>query len=196
MQKVTLCFATNNAHKLEEVMEMLPDFVNLKSLKEIGCFEELPENQKTIEGNALEKAKYIFDHFGVDCFADDTGLEVSTLGGLPGVDTAHYAGPERDSEKNMNLLLKNLSGKSDRSARFKTVFALIWQGETYCFEGIINGKIAINKSGSQGFGYDPIFIPEGFNETFAELGPEIKNTLSHRALATRKLVDFFKSVQK
>jgi len=190
MEKIRLCFATNNAHKLEEVQAMMPAHLEIISLKDIGCTEELPENQRTIEGNALEKAQFIFEKFGIDCFADDTGLEVDSLGGEPGVDTAHYAGPERDAQKNMDLLLKNLQGKANRNARFKTVFALFWQGEMYSFEGLVKGRISTEKKGDQGFGYDPIFIPEGFSESFAELGSEIKNRLSHRAAATKQLVAF------
>jgi XTP/dITP diphosphohydrolase len=190
MEKIRLCFATNNAHKLDEVRAMLPANFELLSLRDIECFDELPENQRTIEGNALEKAKFVFDKFGIDCFADDTGLEVESLGGEPGVDTAHYAGPERDAEKNMVLLLANLEGKPHRKARFKTVFSLFWQGEMYTFEGLVPGAIALEKMGSGGFGYDPIFIPDGFSQTFAELGADIKNRLSHRAAATRQLADF------
>jgi len=190
MEIKTLCFATNNQHKLEEVKLMLPDNIRLLSLKEIGFNGELPENQRTIEGNAIEKARFLFEKFNIDCFADDSGLEVDALNGLPGVDTAHYAGPERDQIKNMDLLLKNLEGKPNRSARFKTVFALFWQGEMYEFTGLVLGSIGFEKKGENGFGYDPIFIPDGFSETFAELGPEVKNKMSHRAMATRQLVDF------
>jgi XTP/dITP diphosphohydrolase len=194
MKSIQICFATNNSHKLEEVQAVLPSGIKVLSLKEIGCLENLPENQKTIEGNALEKALFVANKFGINCFADDTGLEVEALGGAPGVDTAHYAGPERDAQKNMDLLLKNLEGKANRSARFKTVFSLIWEGEMYSFEGIINGKIAFEKKGDSGFGYDPIFVPEGYDQTFAELGSEIKNRLSHRALATKQLVAFLEKL--
>lgn len=188
---MNLCFATNNAHKLEEVRMMVPETIQIQSLQEIGCFDELPETQATLEGNALQKATYVARKFGVNCFADDTGLETEALGGAPGVDTAHYAGPDRSAEKNMNLLLENLKGKSNRRAAFKTVYALIWEGEMYSFEGKIEGQIAQHPVGNQGFGYDPVFIPDGFDQTFAELGNEVKNTLSHRARATRQLVDFF-----
>lgn len=169
---------------------MLPSQFEILSLRDIECYDELPENQRTIEGNALEKARFIFDKFGIDCFADDTGLEVESLGGEPGVDTAHYAGPERDADKNMALLLANLEGKSNRNARFKTVFSLFWQGEMYTFEGLVPGTIGKEKKGDQGFGYDPVFIPDGFSQTFAELGTDIKNRLSHRAAATRQLAAF------
>jgi XTP/dITP diphosphohydrolase len=192
MNPIKICFATRNTHKLEEVQAVLPDFIRLVSLDDIGCHQELPENQRTIEGNALEKARFVFDAFGVDCFADDTGLEIDALGGEPGVDTAHYAGPERSAEKNMALVLEKLQGSENRKARFKTVFALFWQGEMYSFEGLVDGSIAEQPSGNQGFGYDPIFIPEGFSQTFAELGPDIKNKLSHRARATQALVRFWK----
>jgi XTP/dITP diphosphohydrolase len=190
MEKIRLCFATNNSHKLDEVRAMLPPQFEIVSLRDIQCFDELPENQRTIEGNALEKARFIFDKFGIDCFADDTGLEVESLGGEPGVDTAHYAGPERDADKNMALLLANLEDKVNRNARFKTVFSLFWQGEMYHFEGLVPGRIGLEKKGDQGFGYDPVFIPDGFSQTFAELGTDIKNRLSHRAAATRQLAEF------
>lgn len=196
MKSLEICFATNNAHKLEEVQSILPSGINILSLKDIACFEELPENQKTIEGNALEKAAFVSGKYGINCFADDTGLEVSALGGEPGADTAHYAGPGRDAEKNMDLLLKNLEGVADRSARFKTIFALNWQGEMYSFEGLIRGKIALEKKGETGFGYDPVFIPEGYEKTFAELGPEIKNKMSHRALASKQLAAFLSKIWK
>jgi len=193
MKKIRLCFATNNKHKLEEVKAILPEKFELVSLSEIECFEELPENQRTIEGNALEKARFVFEKYGVDCFADDTGLEVEELHGEPGVDTAHYAGPERDADKNMDLLLQNLAGKSNRKARFKTVFSLFWQGEMYNFEGIVPGEISLEKKGTLGFGYDPIFIPDGFSQSFAELGSEVKNRLSHRAAATKRLAEFLEN---
>lgn len=190
-----ICFATNNAHKLDEVALMLPPFLKMQSLKEIGCFEELPETQRTIEGNALQKAQFVARKFSLNCFADDTGLEVEALGGGPGVDTAHYAGPERDASKNMALLLENLKGKSNRKATFKTVFALIWEGEISSFEGRVEGQISSEPKGNEGFGYDPIFIPEGYNQTFAELGIEVKNRLSHRALATKQLVEFLEKLR-
>jgi len=175
-------------------MGMLPAGIEICTLSEIGCAEELPENQTTIEGNALEKARFIAERFSINCFADDTGLEVEALGGAPGVDTAHYAGPERSATLNMALLLRNLENKPNRNAAFKTVFALIWEGEMYSFEGRIQGAIATTPRGSNGFGYDPVFIPEGFTQTFAELPPETKNKLSHRALATKQLVDFLRKI--
>lgn len=185
-----ICFATNNAHKLEEVAAMMPKFIELQSLKDIDCKEDLPETQQTIEGNAMQKARFVAQKFNINCFADDTGLEVEALNGEPGVDTAHYAGPERDAINNMALLLSNLKGKPNRNAAFKTVFALIWEGEMYSFEGRVEGQIATELKGSGGFGYDPIFIPNGYQLTFAELGTEVKNRLSHRALATKQLVEF------
>ena len=193
MKKIRLCFATNNLHKLEEVRAILPEEIELLSLQETDCREELPENQRSLEGNALEKATFVYQKTATDCFADDTGLEVEALAGEPGVDTAHYAGPERDAQKNMALLLKNLEGKPNRKACFRTVFCLIWQGETYSFEGRIEGEIAAEAKGSGGFGYDPVFIPRGYSQTFAELGPEVKNRLSHRAEACRQLAAFFKT---
>lgn len=190
-----ICFATNNKHKLEEVCAMVPPGFEIQSLAEIGCSHDLPETQQTIEGNAIQKARFVAQQFGIDCFADDTGLEVDALNGQPGVDTAHYAGPERSAEKNMALLLANLHGKPNRKARFKTVIALVWQGELYSFEGKIEGTISTQPQGNEGFGYDPVFIPDGFRETFAELGAEVKNRLSHRAMATKQLVDFLSALQ-
>lgn len=194
MERKTICFATNNSHKLEEVKAICPPHIEIISLREAGCTEDLPETQKTIEGNALQKALYVREKFGIDCFSDDTGLEVEVLGGEPGVDTAHYAGPERDAIRNMSLLLKNLEGKPNRNAHFKTIIACVWQGEIYTFEGKVEGKIAMEPTGNQGFGYDPVFIPNGFEHTFAELGPEVKNQFSHRALVVRQLIYFLNSV--
>lgn len=190
-----ICFATNNSHKLSEIRDMVPHGFEILSLSEIGCFEELPETQNTIEGNAIQKAMFVSQKFGMDCFSDDTGLEVEALNCEPGVDTAHYAGPERDAENNNILLLKNLAGIGNRTAVFKTVIALVWQGEMYSFEGKIAGKIATEPKGNQGFGYDPVFIPAGFNQTFAQLGAEVKNRMSHRALATRQLIHFLEKMK-
>lgn len=192
MDKIRICFATNNQHKLEEVRAILPEEIMLLSLQDIGCKEELPEHQRTIEGNALEKAAFVYQKYGLDCFADDTGLEVDALSGAPGVDTAHYAGPERDPHKNMALLLSNLGQTRNRKARFRTVFCLFWQGEAYSFEGCAEGSIALKESGAKGFGYDPVFIPEGYNITFADMGAEEKNRFSHRAEACRKLAGFLR----
>ena len=195
MNRIRLCFATNNLHKLEEVQAILPGNIELLSLRDIGCLAELPENQRTLEGNALEKANFVYQRFGMDCFADDTGLEVDCLDGLPGVDTAHYAGPERSAEKNMQLLLDNMQGRQNRKARFRTVFCLFWQGEPYSFEGWVNGRIAEEMRGKDGFGYDPVFIPEGYQQTFAEMGQEEKNRFSHRAEACRRLAEFLQKAR-
>lgn len=183
-------FATNNAHKLEEVAAILKDKVELLSLKEIGCHADIPETADTLEGNALLKARYIFENYHTDCFADDTGLEVEALGGAPGIYSARYAGDGHDSEANMQKLLHNLEGVENRKAQFRTVFALIIDGKEHLFEGIIKGEIISNRKGTSGFGYDPIFVPEGYTQTFAEMGNELKNQISHRAVATNKLCKF------
>ena len=185
-----ICFATNNAHKLEEVQAMLPAGIQLKTLKQIGCTEELPEEQDTIEGNARQKAEFVWQRYHANCFADDTGLEVTALGNEPGVDTAHYAGPERDNVANMQKVLRQLKGNPDRSARFRTVIALVLGGVLHTFEGVVEGLIADAPAGEGGFGYDPIFIPEGHDVTFAQLGPAEKNRISHRGRATQQLVAF------
>ncbi len=190
---MSLCFATNNAHKLSEVRQILGNSFEVLSLQEIGCREELPENQDTLEGNSAEKALYVFEHFKVDCFADDTGLEVKTLDGAPGVYSARYAGPQRSAQDNMHLLLQNLSDVPDRTARFRTVVTLIWQGEKFVFEGSVAGSIALQPTGSQGFGYDPVFVPDGYSKSFAEMSVQEKNTLSHRKRAIEKLVDFLQN---
>lgn len=175
---------------MEEVAAVLPSDFQILSLKDIACFEELPENQDTILGNAEEKARYVFNRYNIPCFADDTGLEVEALQGAPGVHTAYYAGPDRDPARNMALLLQNLQGAKSRKARFVTVICLILDGRPLYFEGEIKGEIAPNPSGNQGFGYDPVFIPEGYTETFAQLGPEVKHQLSHRSRAIQKMVAF------
>jgi XTP/dITP diphosphohydrolase len=188
-----LCFATNNAHKIDEVRAILgPDFP-LSSLFQIGCFEELKEDQSTLEGNSFQKAEFVFNNFGVGCFADDTGLEIEALQGEPGVYSARYAGPQRNANDNMDLVLDKLSNKNNRKARFRTVITLITSEGTRQFEGIVNGKIIEAKRGSGGFGYDPIFIPEGYTKTLAEMSMEEKNSISHRAQAIDKLVRFLKS---
>lgn len=189
--KRKLVFATNNAHKLQEVSAILGDNVELLSLKEIGCEADIPETADTLEGNALMKAHYIYDKYHVDCFADDTGLEVEALNGAPGVYSARYAGGDgHDSEANMNKLLVELKDKENRKARFRTVIALIIDGKEHLFEGVVNGEIIEERRGGSGFGYDPVFIPEGHTETFAELGNEVKNKISHRARAVEKLCQF------
>ena len=193
--KKKLVFATNNAHKLEEVTAILGNKIELLSLKDIGCDKDIPETADTLEGNAMLKAAYIRNNYGLNCFADDTGLEVEALNGEPGVYSARYAGEGHCSEDNMRKLLYNLEGVTNRKAQFRTVISLIIDGETHLFEGIVKGEITHNKQGHSGFGYDPIFRPEGYEQTFAELGNEIKNQISHRALAVSKLCDFLKNIQ-
>jgi XTP/dITP diphosphohydrolase len=185
-----LVFATNNKHKLEEVRDVSLGLTEILSLKEINCSDDIPETADTLEGNALLKARHIYDKYGYDCFADDTGLEVEALDGRPGVYSARYAGEEQDAAKNMQKLLSELAGKENRRARFRTVVALIEKGKINYFEGIINGHITTSPAGNAGFGYDPVFIPEGFSQTFAELGSELKNKISHRALAINELKNY------
>lgn len=185
-----LCFATNNSHKVEEVQAVLGNRFELSTLKQIGCNEELPETGNTLEANSLQKASYLFDNYQVNCFADDTGLEVAALNGEPGVYSARYAGEQRSHSDNINLLLKNLSGKTDRSAQFRTVITLIIDGKVEQFEGVVKGEIIETLRGNEGFGYDPIFIPEGFDRTFAEMSMEEKGKISHRGRAFEKLVQF------
>ena len=192
--KRKLVFATNNAHKLCEVAEIVGDGFEIVSLKEIGCHDEIPETADTLEGNALQKARYIHERYGLDCFADDTGLEVDALGGAPGVYSARYAGPGHDSRANMRKLLHELEGIEERKARFRTAIALILDGKERIFEGIVEGSITKEPRGEAGFGYDPLFAPEGYGETFAEMGEELKNTISHRARAVAKLADFLSTL--
>ena len=182
----TLVFATNNAHKAREVEQILGPGFEIKTLKDIGCHEEIEETEPTLEGNALLKARYVKEKYGYDCFSEDTGLEVDALGGAPGVHTARYAGEDKSSEANIALLLKNLEGKNSREARFRTVIALAYDGKETLLEGICKGRIALAKQGAGGFGYDPVFIPEGYEQSFAELGDAVKNRISHRAIATEK----------
>lgn len=191
MMKRKLVFATNNAHKLEEVAAILGDQVELLSLNDIGCQADIPETAETLEGNALLKSSYIYKNYHLDCFADDTGLEVEALNGAPGVYSARYAGGEgHDAQANMLKLLHELDGKENRKAQFRTAISLILDGKEYFFEGVIKGEIIKEKRGDSGFGYDPIFKPEGYDQTFAELGNDIKNQISHRALAVQKLCEF------
>ena len=190
--KKKLVVATNNAHKLEEIAAILGEEMELLSLKDINCHADIPETANTLEGNAHQKAMYIYENYGMDCFADDTGLEVDALNGAPGVFSARYAGDGHDSEANMQKLLKELEGKENRKAQFRTTICLIMEGKEYLFEGIVKGKIIEEKRGGAGFGYDPIFVPEGHEQTFAELGNDIKNTISHRARAVEKLCKFLK----
>lgn len=189
-----LVFATNNRHKLEEVQKMLPDSIQLLSLKEIDCFDDIEETAMTLEGNASLKADYITEKYGYGCFADDTGLEVNSLNGDPGVFSARYAGNHGDSEKNMQKVLENLADKKDRTAQFRTVIALNLNNEQVFFEGICKGEIIPEKSGKEGFGYDPIFKPKGHSLTFAEMTSEEKNKISHRGIAVDKLVHFLNSL--
>ncbi len=186
-----IVFATNNQNKLSEIRQILGDSFEVLSLKDIGCDVDIPETGATLEANALIKAQYVYDHYHIDCFADDTGLEVDALGGAPGVYSARYAGGEgHDSEANMTKLLNELGENNNRKARFRTVITLIQQGQVHEFEGIVNGQIIRERRGGEGFGYDPIFQPDGYDQTFAELGLDIKNHISHRARATAKLADF------
>lgn len=187
-----IIFATNNRHKVEEVSAMLGAEYSLRTLREQGIVEEVPEEQPTIEGNALQKARYVYGRTGKDCFADDTGLEVEALGGEPGVRSARYATQGHDFEANMRLLLERMRGKENRRARFRTVVALILGGREYTFEGIVEGRIAESPTGAGGFGYDPVFVPEGYSESFAEMSPEMKNSISHRGRAIAKLASFLK----
>lgn len=211
MNKQKLVFATNNAHKLKEVSMMLGEDIELLSLCDIGCTADIPETANTFEGNALQKAEYIYEQYGLDCFADDSGLEVDALQGAPGVFSARYAAlplethPQadappasagHDSEANTQRLLRDLEKQANRNAQFRTVTALILKGEKYLFEGTIRGEITKEKRGTNGFGYDPVFIPEGFYETFAELPASVKNKISHRAVSIKKLCEFLTTLGK
>jgi XTP/dITP diphosphohydrolase len=189
-----LVFATNNKHKLEEMRAILGGKVELLSLADIDCHDDIPETADTLEGNALIKARYIYDKYGCSCFADDTGLEVDALDGEPGVYSARYAGENNDSEANMRKLLQNLTGKSERSAQFRTVIALIIEGEEFLFDGIVRGRISEERMGSAGFGYDPIFVPDGYEESFAQMAAEQKNAISHRSRAASALNDYLETL--
>lgn len=186
-----LVFATNNAHKLEEIRTILGDKVEILSLNDINCHADIPETADTLQGNAALKAQYIYENYGLDCFADDTGLEVEALNGAPGIYSARYAGGEgHDSEANMKKLLSEMQDKENRKARFRTVICLIEDGKEHFFEGIVNGSIIRERKGGAGFGYDPIFMPDGYSETFAEMGNDEKNKISHRARAVQKLCEY------
>ena len=201
-----IVFATNNQHKLDEIRSILGKDIEVVSLADIGCHEDIPETGNTLEENALMKAQYVYDHYHVNCFADDTGLEVEALNGAPGVYSARYAGGVgHDSQANMDKLLNELKDEANRRARFRTVIALIEKKDIcpcgctsikqiHRFEGIVNGQITRQKSGAEGFGYDPIFQPDGYDKTFAELGNEVKNHISHRARATQKLAEYLKTL--
>lgn len=188
-----IVFATNNQHKLEEIKDIFPHNFEILSLKDIGCNEEIPEDHETLEENALQKAMFIKKKYGYDCFADDTGLEVDALGGKPGVYSARYAGENRSAEDNMKKVLQEMEQKENRSARFKTIIALIMSEDEYLFEGKVEGVILRERKGEKGFGYDPIFQPENYDKSFAEMTNEEKNKISHRGRAVKELIDFFKS---
>lgn len=188
-----IIFASNNKNKLEEIRKQLDGVIDVQSLEAIPCTEELPETSNTIEGNALQKARYIAEKYHIACFADDTGLEINALNGKPGVLSARYAGEQKDSNANMDLVLSNLENISNRDAQFKTVIALVLDEKEYLFEGIVKGEISRKKIGEKGFGYDPIFIPEGSEKTFAEMEMSEKNKRSHRGIAVAKLVDFLQN---
>jgi XTP/dITP diphosphohydrolase len=187
-----LIFATHNQHKTEEAREIAASFIQIKNLKDIGCFEEIPETADTLSGNALQKAHYVQERFHVNCFADDTGLEVEALDGRPGVYSARYAGEHCSYQDNVDKLLCEMKGKTNRKACFKTVIALILGGKEYLFEGRVDGQIIENQRGVSGFGYDPVFLPNGFDRTFAEMSEEEKNSISHRGRAIRQMMDFLK----
>lgn len=190
-----LVFATNNAHKLEEVQQMVGDKFILKSLNDIGCTDDIPETGVTFEENAKQKTDYLVSKYNVNCFGDDSGLEIKALDGEPGVYSARYSG-SRDMEKNIDLVLEKLQGKADRSARFKTIISLFVNGEQHFFEGTVEGRIINERTGTEGFGYDPIFIPNGYEKTFAEMSLEEKNKISHRSQAVAKLVDFLNNYNR
>jgi XTP/dITP diphosphohydrolase len=187
---MTIVFATNNLNKLKEVQALMPNHIKLLSLKDINCFDDVPETQETIKGNAIQKVEYIKANYNLDCFADDTGLEVEALNGAPGVYSARFAGPQRNADDNTTKLLNDLKNKTNRAAQFKTVIALNINGEQQLFEGIAKGVITLEKKGADGFGYDPIFQPLGYTSTFAEISMEEKATISHRGIATRKLINY------
>jgi XTP/dITP diphosphohydrolase len=190
-----LCVATNNIHKINEIRTIIDSKIKLVSLEEINCLEELPETSDTIEGNSLQKAKYVFDKFKIPCFSDDTGLEVEALDGAPGVYSARYAGEHKSSEDNISLLLKNLETKSNRRARFRTVITLLGiENDAVFFEGIVNGSVITERRGVSGFGYDPVFIPDGYQKTYGEMTLQEKSSFSHRAIALKKLENYLKNL--
>lgn len=190
-----LVFASHNQHKTEEVKEMASSLIHIRNLREIGCFDEIPETADTLEGNASQKARYVQEHFHVNCFADDTGLEVEALDGRPGVYSARYAGEHCTYQDNVDKLLREMKGMTNRKACFKTVVALILDGKEYFFEGRVDGKIIENQKGTSGFGYDPIFMPDGFDRTFAEMSDEEKNNISHRGRAMQEMMSFLKKIK-
>ena len=188
-----LIFATHNQHKTEEAREIAASFIQIKNLKDIGCFEEIPETADTLTGNALQKARFVFERYHVDCFADDTGLEVEALDGQPGVYSARFAGEHCTYQDNVDKLLREMKGKANRKACFKTVIALILDGQEHLFEGRVDGHIIEDQRGVSGFGYDPVFLPDGYGRTFAEMCEEEKNGISHRGRAMRKMMEFLKN---
>lgn len=190
---IKLVFATNNKNKIKEIKQLLNNSLELLSLEDIGCLEDIPETADTIEGNAVQKAQYVYEKYGYNCFADDTGLEIDALNGEPGVYSARYAGEQKNAEDNMMKVLTKLQDVENRSAQFKTVIALIVDGKVTCFEGIVKGEITTERSGNEGFGYDPIFKPKGYDVSYAEMSLELKNEISHRAIATKKLIQFLKN---
>lgn len=190
---IKLVFATNNKNKIKEIKQLLNNSLELLSLEDVGCLEDIPETADTIEGNAVQKAQYVYEKYGYNCFADDTGLEIDALNGEPGVYSARYAGEQKNAEDNMMKVLTKLEGLENRSAQFKTVIALIVDGKVTCFEGIVKGEITTERSGNEGFGYDPIFKPKGYDVSYAEMNLELKNEISHRAIATKKLIQFLKN---
>lgn len=190
-----LVFASNNKNKIKEIQQLLPDSIEILSLESIGCHEEIPETAETIEGNAIIKANYVTEKYGYNCFADDTGLEIEALNGQPGVYSARYAGEQKNANDNMDKVLNALGDSNNRTAQFKTVIALNINGEQQLFTGIAKGEITIEKSGNQGFGYDPIFRPQGYQETFADLELAIKNKISHRGKATQMLISYLSEVK-
>lgn len=190
-----LIFASQNLNKAKEIQALLPPTIRVKTLKEIGCFDDIPETASTLEGNAQLKAAYVSEHFNVNCFADDTGLEIEALNNEPGVFSARYAGPAKDANDNMDLVLRHLEGKANRKARFRTVIVLILNGKTIQFEGVVEGNITLAKSGVEGFGYDPIFQPNDYDHTFSEMTLNEKNKISHRGIAFRKLIDYLVEIQ-
>ena len=192
---MNIVFATNNKNKIKEVQALIPDYIKLLSLEDIGCLEDVPETQPTIMGNALQKVNYIKEHYNYDCFADDTGLEVTALNGDPGVFSARYAGPQRNADDNMNKVLLNLKDKKNREAQFKTVIALQLNGALKTFTGICEGSIIETKQGNHGFGYDPIFMPKGYNSTFAEIDLEVKNKIGHRGKAVTELINYLSTLK-
>lgn len=190
-----LVFATNNKHKLKEIRQIVPSRYEIQGLEDIGCFQDIPETADTLEGNADLKSFYVFSNFKLNCFADDTGLEVEALDGKPGVYSARYAGEDGNAENNIDKLLKELGNTANKNARFRTVISLILDGKTHHFEGTVEGKIIEERRGEDGFGYDPVFVPNGYQQSFAEMPAEIKNSISHRGRATRKLIDFLRETK-